>query len=167
MAGDKVKSSDKKSRSLDKLDKKLNLFWRIKEVITDWHKTVLDVLNYKPDSEWIVQLICKTDGERNEILKTEKFLTGEKFRLQIWKTKEGWWTIYSDLMLWIWIEYMINHTKWMRKINYTNIFRSLRLIATKKRKMSTYTRRRKRTNRKNDKWKVLREMKMYWGNNMI
>lgn len=96
---------------------KLDLLWRIRKEIKWWKKDLKKTLGYYPDSEWIVQLICSTKEERNEILKEKKFLTWENCHFQIWKVQKDDWTIYSDLMLSIWIEYLINHTKeWEKSI---------------------------------------------------
>lgn len=96
---------------------KLNLLRRLKKEFKGWRRDLKKTLGYYPDSEWIVQLICGTKEERNEILKEKKFLTWENCHFQIWKVQKDDWTIYSDLMLSIWIEYLINHTKeWEKSI---------------------------------------------------
>ncbi len=87
------------------------LRWRIVNDISDWRKKITETLKYSPNPEKIVQLNCKNWEEKAEILKNPEFLDENNFRLQIWKMQENWWTLYNDITLWLWIEYMINHTK--------------------------------------------------------
>lgn len=111
------KEEKKRNNNENEQVEKLNLLWRIRKEIKGWNKDLKDTLKYQPNSEWIVQLICRTKEERNEILKDKKFLTWKNCHFQIWKVQEDQWTIYSDLMLSIWIEYMINHTKeWEKSV---------------------------------------------------
>ena len=91
--------------------KESGLFWRIWKEIKWWHKDFFDTLKYNPNPEKIVQLHCNSNEERQEILKDSRYLNWNNFRLQIWKMQEDWWTIYNDVTLALWIEYMINHTK--------------------------------------------------------
>ena len=82
---------------------------------------MVETLKYKPDAEKIVQLHQNKPKEKatateltetnNTIDKNTKYLNESNFRFQIGKMQEDWWTIYSDEMLKIWIEYIINHTK--------------------------------------------------------
>lgn len=99
-----------KSEKIDQ--KKWNtLLWRIGNDISDWRKKITETLKYNPDPEKIVQLHCKTWEEKAEILRDPEFLDENNFRLQIGKMQKDWWTLYNEITLWLWIEYMINHTK--------------------------------------------------------
>lgn len=116
----KKRKNERKSKENNKENEQveeLNLLWHFRKEFKGWKKDLKKTLGYHPDSEWIVQLICNTKEERNEILKDKKFLTWENCHFQIWKVQKDDWTIYSDLMLSIWIEYLINHTKeWEKSV---------------------------------------------------
>lgn len=99
-----------KSEKIDQ--KKWNtLLWRIGNDISDWRKKITETLKFNPDPENLVQFKCQDKEEKKAILSNPEFLDEHNFRLQIWKMQENWWTLYNDITLWLWIEYMINHTK--------------------------------------------------------
>ncbi len=101
-----------KNKSEKLNQKKWNtLLWRIGNDISDWRKNITETLKYNPDPEKIVQLHCKTWEEKAEILCNPEFLDETNFRLQIGKMQKDWWTLYNEITLWLWIEYMIKHTK--------------------------------------------------------
>lgn len=120
MPGDTTKKIlDPNNKKQELWDDKFKLFPYLKNAIENWRKTCKKALEYKPNVEWIVQLhqnkqkwdTKKSTENINVIDETSKYLDESNFRLQIGKMQEDWWTIYSDEMLRIWIEYMINHTK--------------------------------------------------------
>lgn len=100
-------------------NKTSNLFHIISHDVSWWTKKILETVNFKPDTENIVQLHQNEPKkettelwEGNDIIdKNAKYLNENNFRFQIGKMQEDGWTIYSNNMLRICIEYMINHTK--------------------------------------------------------
>ena len=69
-------------------------------------KSLRKTLTYKPSPEY-VRFYSNWKFEKKE----EPFLDKDNFHLQIWKMQKNWWTLYNDLTLKLWIEYMIKHTK--------------------------------------------------------
>ena len=89
-------------------DSIFSMIWN--DIKERWNKNIIETLKYKPDPEKLVQLHCKSGKEKEEILANPKYL-GKTCHIQIGKTQNDWWTLYSNEMLEILIEYLINHAK--------------------------------------------------------
>ena len=83
----------------------------MRKTFSDWGKRVYETLKYEPNPEKLVQIYCLSWNEKKLIMKNPEYLDEDNFRLQIGKMQKNWETIYNEITLWLWIEYMIKHTK--------------------------------------------------------